>query len=99
MLGIFVALAACTILQAANLMFLNKLQERKRVANGKPKKIKDLSMQSYYQDSEEQPMHEKIEEGVSEGEPPITPAQHTRVGDQAFLDLTDRKNDEFVYVY
>lgn len=85
-LGIFVALAACAILQALNLIFLNKLQERKRVKNGKPAKIQDQSMQSTYHDADEQ----YIDSGAIE--------QHTRIGDQAFLDLTDRKNDEFVYI-
>lgn len=90
MLGVFVALAACTILQAANLMFLNKLQERKRVANGKPQKIKDKSMQDDFQDDDEQ---------QTSGDFGETPPAYTRIGDQAFLDLTDRQNDEFVYVY
>jgi MFS family permease len=96
-LGIFVALAACTVIQAANLMFLNKLQERKRVKNGKPRKIKDHSMEDKYHDTDEQPEDEMM--GVAEGDPETRPTHHTRIGDQAFLDLTDRKNDEFIYVY
>lgn len=89
-LGIFVALAACTIIQAANLMFLNRLQERKRVKNGKPQKLKDMSMYDHFEeDEEEQPVHR-------EGE---APPPYTRIGDQALLDLTDRKNDEFIYIY
>ena len=66
-LGIFVALAACAILQAANLMFLNKLQERKRVKNGKPAKIKDLSMESKYHDIDDEPDEEGV--GVAVGNP------------------------------
>lgn len=93
-LGIFVALAACTILQAANLIFLNKLQERKRVKNGKPAKIKDRSMESEYHDADEQ---FDDTTGVAEGDPEAL-APRARIGDQAFLDLTDRKNDEFVYI-
>ena len=96
-LAIFVALAACTVLQAANLVFLNKLQERKRVKNGKPRKIKDHSMEDKYHDADEQPDDEIM--GVAEGDPEARPTHHARIGDQAFLDLTDRKNDEFVYVY
>ena len=96
-LGIFVALAACTVIQAANLMFLNKLQERKRVKNGKPRKIKDRSMEHKYHDADEQPDEENV--GVAEGDPEATPGHHARIGDQAFLDLTDRQNDEFVYIY
>lgn len=96
-LAIFVTLAACTVIQAANLMFLNKLQERKRVKNGKPAKIKDHSMEDEYHDADEQPDDEMM--GVAEGDPEARPAHYTRIGGQAFLDLTDRKNDEFIYVY
>lgn len=97
-LGIFVALAACAIIQAANLMFLNKLQERKRVKNGKPAKIKDHSMESKYHDADEQSDGE-LTTGVAEGDPEARPAPHARIGDQAFLDKTDRENDEFIYIY
>jgi hypothetical protein len=34
---------------------------------------------------------ESDEDRQAEGEP--------RLGDNAFLDLTDRKNDEFIYIY
>jgi MFS family permease len=94
-LGIFVALAACTILQATNLMFLNKLQERKRVKNGKPAKIKDHSMETRYHDADEQPEDDLT--GIAEGD--VQPGHHVRIGERAFLDLTDRENDEFVYIY
>jgi hypothetical protein len=73
-LGIFVALAAVIGLQVGNLMVLNKMQSRKRVANGKAAKFVDTSMESRYM-------------GEEEG-----------LGSHAF-DLTDRKNDEFVYIY
>lgn len=96
-LAIFVTLAACTIIQLGNLMFLNKLQERKRVKNGKPAKIKDRSMDSKYHDADEQP--EDFATGTAEGDPQARPAHHARIGDNAFLDLTDRQNDEFVYIY
>ena len=98
-LGIFVALAACTILQTLNLMFLNKLQERKRVKNGKPAKIKDMSMETKYHDVDEQSIEVDGAVGMAEGDPETRPSHHTRIGDQAFLDLTDRQNDEFVYIY
>ena len=78
-LAIFVTLIAVVGIQVVNLMFLNKLQTRKRVANGKSANIKDHSMEDRYVRSDEG------NEGVT--------------GENAFLDLTDRKNDEFVYVY
>ena len=96
-LGIFVALAACVIIQAANLMFLNKLQERKRVKNGKPAKLKDRSMEDKYHDADDEVDEASI--GVKEGDLTAPPGHHTKIGDQAFLDLTDRKNDEFIYIY
>lgn len=76
-LSIFVALAAVIVIQLANLIFLNKMQEKRRVRNGKQAKLFDASMEDRYV-------------GVEvEGE---------GVGEHAF-DLTDRKNDEFVYIY
>lgn len=47
-LAIFVTLAAVVIIQLANLVFLNKLQGRKRVQNGKPAKMFDASMEERY---------------------------------------------------
>ncbi|KAI0189512.1 MFS transporter [Xylaria flabelliformis] len=90
-LGFFVATAACSILQAVNLTFLNKLQERRRVANGKPAKIKDTSMSNKYQDLEADESSDGVltEEGA---------AARRRIGQNAFADMTDRENDEFVYV-
>ncbi|KAI1756160.1 major facilitator superfamily domain-containing protein [Xylaria castorea] len=90
-LGFFVATAACSILQAVNLTFLNKLQERRRVANGKPAKIKDTSMSNKYQDLDADESSDGVlaEEGA---------AAHSRIGQNAFADMTDRENDEFVYV-
>lgn len=82
-LAIFVALVALTGIQAANLLFLNKLQERKRVANGKPAKIKDLSMEKHYQQSDSD----------------VEASEQAHLGGAAFLDLPDGKNDEFVYLY
>lgn len=85
-LGIFVAMAAIVLIQWANLFVLNKMQERRRVANGKPAKIVDRSMENNYQVSEEDAEVEAVE-------------TDNQVGNNAFLDLTDRENDEFVYIY
>ncbi|KAI7544171.1 MFS general substrate transporter [Hortaea werneckii] len=96
-LGIFVALAACAILQAANLVFLNKLQARKRVKAGKPAKIVDHSMETQYHDVDEQP---DLAVGMAEGDGDIEGRTgEVRLGQHAFEDLTDRQNDEFIYVY
>ena len=85
-LGIFVALVCIVLIQLANLMFLNKLQQRKRVKNGKAAVIKDHSMEDNYVGYEE-------DEVVGED------GHRERLGDKAFLDLTDGQNDEFTYVY
>ena len=82
-LAIFVALVAIVLIQTANLVFLNKLQSRKRVINGKRAVFHDRSMDDKYVESDE--------DRQAESEP--------RLGDNAFLDLTDRKNDEFMYIY
>ncbi|WEW57316.1 hypothetical protein PRK78_002781 [Emydomyces testavorans] len=85
-LGIFIALAAVALIQVANLILLNKLHQRSRVAAGKQAIIKDRSMYNRYVD----------EVGDNEG-PEANYGR--RLGDNAFLDLTDRRNNEFVYIY
>lgn len=82
-MAVFCTLVAVILLQLANLMFLNKMQGRKRVKNGKQERLIDHSMMDQYED-----INAENESGAG-----------VRLGDQAFLDLTDRKNDEFVYVY
>jgi len=79
-LAIFVTMFAVVLIQLANLIFLNKMQSRKRVKNGKAAVIKDHSMEDRYVAMDES------EDGQ-------------RLGENAFLDLTDRKNDEFTYIY
>ncbi|KAI1361854.1 major facilitator superfamily domain-containing protein [Xylaria arbuscula] len=91
-LGFFVATAACSVLQAFNLAFLNKLQERRRVANGKPAKIIDTSMSNTYRDLT------AAGDSSSGGGVTEDGAADQRIGEHAFEDLTDRQNDEFVYV-
>ncbi|KAK4049046.1 hypothetical protein OIV83_004408 [Microbotryomycetes sp. JL201] len=51
-LGFFVALEVFIGLQVLNLMWLNKRKENERERNGKPRKIKDLSMQRKFDNSE-----------------------------------------------
>jgi hypothetical protein len=52
-LGIFVALVAVVLIQAANLLVLNRLQARRRLANGKRAVIHDRSMDERYGEIEE----------------------------------------------
>jgi predicted MFS family arabinose efflux permease len=85
-LGIFATLAAVVIIQWANLWFLNKQQARRRVRNGKRADIVDHSMQNHYHGMQEDNLEDAGLETV-------------QVGDNAFQDLTDRENDEFVYIY
>ncbi|KAJ9611639.1 hypothetical protein H2200_004823 [Cladophialophora chaetospira] len=79
-LAIFVTMFAVVLIQLANLMFLNKMQSRKRVKNGKAANIKDHSMEDKYTAMDES----EVGQGL---------------GKNAFLDLTDGKNDEFTYIY
>ncbi|KAJ5247639.1 hypothetical protein N7468_002622 [Penicillium chermesinum] len=82
-LGIFCALIVIVLLQWVNLWFLNKLQARRRVRNGKSAKVIDYSMQSHFRG-----VREDHGEGMT----------HTRA-EAASEDVTDRQNDEFVYIY
>ncbi|KAL6793349.1 putative MFS transporter [Trichoderma sp. SZMC 28013] len=98
-LAIFVALVAVVAIQWANLIVLNKLQEKKRVRNGKKAKVVDHSMDSTYQTMDER---NTVEEAVIAQENAAGTVEfvgEARLGEQAFLDLTDRQNDEFVYIY
>ncbi|KZO94328.1 MFS general substrate transporter [Calocera viscosa TUFC12733] len=84
-LGVFCALFGIVIIQIFNLMFLNKLKEKQRVANGKPAKLRDLSMTKHY-------VQEDETEGTVEG------GDRRQWGANAFADMTDKQNDEFLYV-
>jgi len=88
-LACFCILLVVYTLQILNLMYLNKRKEKQRVANGKPAKLRDLSMNHRF----EQANHQTLAGGETE-----VGAQHAHLGDIAFLDLTDQENDEFVYV-
>ncbi len=85
-LGVFIAMIVCVLLQLLTLWRLNKSQAKKRVANGKSAVIVDRSMETKPTTSGKQ--HED-DGGVMLDE------QSTA----ARLDLTDRENDEFVYIY
>ncbi|KAK9326814.1 major facilitator superfamily domain-containing protein [Lipomyces starkeyi] len=83
-LGVFVTLVVVVLMQWANLVFLNKAQERKRVRNGKKAKMVDHSMQDRYHSLEKGNVEEQVQDLLV---------------NNALLDLTDRENDEFVYIY
>ena len=82
-LAIFVTLVVVVLIQAANLLLLNRLQAKTRIANDKRAVFHDQSMDKHY--------------GENRGE--FSMEGEARLGDNAFLDLTDRKNDEFLYIY
>lgn len=78
-LGVFIAMVVCVVLQLCILMFMNRLQAKKRVRNGKSAEIVDQSMRT------------QVAAGGKDQE---------RVVDETIdSDLTDRQNDEFVYIY
>ena len=68
---------------AAYLHYLNKQQEKKRIALGKPAKVIDTSILSI-EDATKVRAEINQREGVT--------------NDQAFDDLTDWQNEDFVYV-
>lgn len=78
-LGIFIALIGAAVIQVVNLMFLNKMHKKKRIANGKNGDIVDHSMQKSVETAGKS--HQQALQDVVE------------------RDLTDRENDEFVYIY
>lgn len=78
-LSVYIAIFWAVIVQVVNLVLMNKMQEKRRVAHGKSAKIHDHSMDERYTD--------------------MNADNDGHVGDFAFADLTDKQNDEFVYVY
>ncbi|KAL0059067.1 hypothetical protein AAF712_014244 [Marasmius tenuissimus] len=98
-LGIFVALLGVVGLQILNLMMLNKLKERQRVRNGKPAKLHDTSMDARFQMADTALDASEARTNVSDSDHAEGTPGHVHLGDNAFKDLTDKENDEFVYVY
>ncbi|KAL6879047.1 MFS general substrate transporter [Trichoderma novae-zelandiae] len=90
-LAVFAALVGVILMQWANLVVLNKMQAKTRVRNGKAAAVVDRSMQEHYHSAR----HEN--EVLQDAESADATDDHT--GQNAFLDLTDRENDEFVYIY
>ncbi|KAL7903336.1 major facilitator superfamily domain-containing protein [Trichoderma sp. SZMC 28014] len=91
-LGVFAALVGVILLQWANLILLNKMQAKARVRNGKEAHVVDRSMQNHYRTTRHN------EDGVLSHHEGANDEDDT-LGRNAFLDLTDRENDEFVYIY
>lgn len=91
-LGVFVALVVVVLLQLATLTGLNRLQERRRVRNGKIAKPFDASM------SWTQGGHGNISVGILGDSNAQLPAEH-QLGPGALADLTDRENEDFIYIY
>ncbi|KAL5350697.1 hypothetical protein ACLOAV_004266 [Pseudogymnoascus australis] len=78
-LGVFVAMIAFIVLQLSLLIYLNKQQVKRRIANGKSGVIVDRSMTT------------EVNTGGK--------AQDLLAEEVLPVDLTDRENDEFVYIY
>lgn len=77
-LGVFIAMIVFIVLQLFILIFLNKQQVKRRIANGKSGVILDQSMTT------------EVNTGGKTQE---------LLAEQIPLDLTDKENDEFVYIY
>ncbi|KAJ6440112.1 allantoate permease [Purpureocillium lavendulum] len=82
-LGLFIALAVLIVLGMGLIWLLNKKQAAKRRALGKSEHIQDLSMAGHGE--------------AVEGE--VLNHIDDTVGDKAFDDVTDLKNEDFIFVY
>lgn len=82
-LGIFIALFALVVIQFVNLFFLNKLNRKRRIRAGKQADVTDNSMSNHY-----------VAADVNNVD-----AEGNVIGVPVDDDLTDGKNDEFVYIY
>ncbi|KAH8588224.1 allantoate permease-like protein [Bisporella sp. PMI_857] len=79
---------ALTILTTLYLMFLNKQHSKRRVAVGKSAVIVDRSMMNVKERAAD-----LAALGGEEGE------EANRAGDHAFDDMTDLKNEDFIFIY
>ncbi|KAJ8095007.1 hypothetical protein PM082_010225 [Marasmius tenuissimus] len=98
-LGIFVALLGVVGLQVLNLIMLNKLKERQRVRNGKPAKLYDTSMDAKFQTADAALNVAEASTSPTDSDPAHENPGYVHLGGNAFKDVTDKDNDEFVYVY
>ncbi|KAM5435573.1 hypothetical protein McanMca71_005824 [Microsporum canis] len=105
-LGSFIALAAVVMAQVANLVVLNKLHQRSRTAEGKQANIKDVSMCDQYVDFDDEsdgleftPPHNPEDEEPANYAERTETVRRRRLGENAFQDLTDKQNNEFIYIY
>jgi len=87
-LGINVALIVVIAAQVGNLVLLNQMQRKRRVRNGKRAEIHDRSMDANFASSARADEEGGVEKNEQQG-----------TADAARLDMTDRENDEFVYIY
>jgi hypothetical protein len=83
-LSLFIVLAVLVMLGMVLIRILNQRQAAKRRALGKSEVITDLSMQ---------------DRKTAEHEEDILNMGDERVGDKAFEDVTDLRNEDFIYVY
>ncbi|KAI9045787.1 putative MFS transporter [Aspergillus affinis] len=83
-LAMFCVLVFLSLINMAYLLFLNKKHEKKRVSMGKRAKIIDHSMHAI---------------GAFQTDKEESPTQNGVNDDNAFKDLTDWANEDFVYVY
>jgi hypothetical protein len=87
-LVLFVVLVIIVTFTTLYLMFLNKRHASRRVALGKSEVIVDRSMMN----SQERAISDQVDEANGEG-------AWASGGEKAFDDITDLKNEDFIFVY
>jgi hypothetical protein len=87
-LVLFVVLVIIVTFTTLYLMFLNKQHASRRVALGKSEVIVDRSMMN----SQERVISDQVDEANGEG-------AWAAGGEKAFDDITDLKNEDFIFVY
>lgn len=96
-LGFFAAIAFMAALTMFYLASLNRKHGLRRAALGKSARVVDLSLETA---AEAERMERLQQEAQSESAPNGRGNGHGNgKDDKAFLDATDRENEDFVYVY
>jgi hypothetical protein len=95
-LVLYILIAIIVCLTTIYLIFLNKSHSKRRVALGKAAVIFDASMSGVVDEDPTSVLTNEAGDPAKDGGADL---DHARVGDKAFNDETDLRNEDFVFVY
>jgi hypothetical protein len=94
-LALYITIVALVVIATVYLMFLNRAHSRRRAAMGKSAIVIDESLDSA-EEVERRRVERMSQQANAESQ---ATSEQVRMGSKAFEDMTDLKNEEFVFVY